>query len=170
MTTATLGTSTVTVAAGDVLANLELLGDALVDFLQCQPHLQAKVTAAMLLSATPSAKAAESVSAKDVAKHREDVVHVHRCAAEAVETAATHRTGKSELVILLTLLRIVQHIIGLGSFFELFLGLLVTRVTVRVILDGYLSISLLDFLLRGCLGNAKHLIIITLLSHVFVLV
>ena len=129
---------------GNVLSYLEFLDDTLVDFLQGQSHLQSQVAASMLLWPTcATAEATETVTAEDVAEHREDVVHVHRCPAKASETAA-HRSVKTELVVLLTLLWVVQHVVGLGSLLELLLGFLVAGVTVGVIFDGYLAIRLLD--------------------------
>ena len=149
-----LAARTVTSRTGHVLANLKLLGASCEGFLQGELSLNAQVSSLILLwlSATASKATAESaesaespVSAEDVAKHREDVIHVH--AGSTTESAAESalRTVESKLVVLLTLLRVVQNLVSLGSFLELFFRLLVARVAVRVILDGYLAVSLLDF-------------------------
>ena len=93
------------------------------------------------------------MSSKDIAEHREDVVHVHlgTKAVEASESAAC-RSCKSKLVVLLTLLWVVQHVIGLCGLLEFLLSLFVARVSVRVIFDGNLSVCLLDVIFRGRLG------------------
>ena len=151
-----------------VLAHLELLGNTLVDLLQRQAYLQPQVAASMLMSTgrTSSAKASEAVASKDVAKHREDVVHIHRTAAEASETASgAERSVESELVVLLPFLRVVQHIVSLSCLLELLFSLFVARVAVRMIFDGYLPIGLFDLFLGCRLADAQHLVIITLLSH-----
>ena len=44
-----LGTCAVTMAAGNILAHLELLGDTRVNLLQGEAHLQSQVTASVLL-------------------------------------------------------------------------------------------------------------------------
>ena len=130
----------------DIRAYLEFLGDALIDFLKCQLHFQTQVTASVLLRTTRTAETSESVAAEDVAEHREDVIHVHAGTTEAAEAseATTHiGTVESKLVILLSGLRIVQYIIGLGSLLELLFSLFVTRITIGVVLDGYLTIRFL---------------------------
>ena len=84
-----LGTCALAVAAYNVLANLELLGDTLVDFLQSQPHLQAQVAALVLLCmACATSEASETMTAEYVAEHREDVVHIHAGPSEASEASA----------------------------------------------------------------------------------
>ena len=164
----------VTVRTGDILAYLEFLGHAVGDFLQAQFHLQAQVAAAVLLWSATSAAASETaesscVSAKDVAEHGEDVVHIHAGASEGVE-ASTARSIESEGVILLALLRVVQHIICLCSLLELFLGFFVARITVRVVFDGDRSIRFLNLVLCGVLGNAQHFIVVSFLCHCLMII
>ena len=173
--TVALGTRTVTVSAGDVFSHLELLGDARIDFLESQSHLQAQVAASVYLRATTASTTeatSEAVSAEDIAKHREDIIHVHRCSAEAIEASAeatAHRTVESKLIVLLALLWVVQHVVGLCSLLKLLLGLLVARIAVGVIFDGYLSVCLLDFVFRGRLADAQHLVVVSFLCHFIVL-
>ena len=65
-------------AASCIFAKFELLGNTLIDFLERESYLQAKIAATMLLgTAATTAKSAETVPAEYVAKHREDVIHVH---------------------------------------------------------------------------------------------
>jgi len=145
-----------------ILAQLEFLRDTLIDLFECQAHFQAKVIAPMLLrTALATAKTSEAMTSEDVAKHGEDIVHVHGCATEATEAACPHRSVESELIVLLTLLGVVKHVIGFGSLFELLLSLLVARVAVRVIFDGYLAISFLDLVFRCRLADAKDFIIVS---------
>ena len=164
-----LGTRTAALRTGDILAYLELLSDAGIDFFQCQLYLQTKVTAAMLLRTTLSAsETSESVTAENVTKHRENIVHVHRSTSESAESSesATHvGTVESELVVLLTCLRVVEHVIGLGGLLEFLLSLLVTRIAVRVVFDGYLAIRFLDLVLCCAFADAQHLVVISFLCH-----
>ena len=85
-------------------------------------------------------------SSEEAAEHGEDIVHVHAASAEAAESAkaigTTARTIETKLVILLAFLGVVEHIVGLRSLLKLLLSLLVARVTIGVIFDGYLSVSL----------------------------
>ena len=89
-----------------------------------------------------------------------------RAASESSES--TLWTIESKLVILLSLLRVAQYVVSLGGFLELFLCLLIVRIAVRVIFDGYLSVSLLDFIVGCRLVDAKHLVIVSL-SHLLML-
>ena len=144
-----LTTSAVASATGDVLANLKLLGDACGNLLQVEFHLHSQVATLVLLAYGTSAKATETtaVTTEDVAEHREDVVHVH--ASSTAESAkSTLWTIKSELVILLAFLCIVQNLVSFCCLLKFFLGLLVARIAVWMILDSYLSISLLYFVFR----------------------
>ena len=146
----TLASSTVARRTCYVLANLELLGATCKSLFQSKLSLYTQVSTLILLwLGTSSAKSAETatestVTAEDVAKHREDVVHVHACA--TAETAKSSlRTVESKLIVLLALLRIVKNLVSFGSFLEFILCLLVTRVAVWMIFDGYLAVSLLNF-------------------------
>ena len=71
----------------------------------------------------------------------------------------------AELIIALTLLRIVQNIIGLGRLLEFLLGRLVPRIAIRVILHRQLAIGGLNLVRRRRLADTKHLVVISLLCH-----
>ena len=118
-----------------------------------------------------AAKAAETTktasSAKYIAEHREDVVH-RETTAKAAETTHAARSVEAELVVLLTFLRIVKNIVGLGSLLELLLRLFVAGVAVGVILDGDAAVSLLDIVFAGILVDAEHLVIISFCHSFFV--
>ena len=122
----------------------------------CRPALAAATEAT-------SAKAAEaSTSAEHVAKHGEYIVHGETAGtAESSESAFAARTVEAELIVLLSLLRVMQHVVSLGRFLELFLGFLVARISVRVILYGDFPICFLYFVLRGILAHSKNFIIIS---------
>ena len=170
-TAAVLGASAVTVGASDVLAHLELLGDARIDFLQGEAYLQTQVAASVHLGTTAPAttESAKAVTTEDIAEHREDVVHIHRRTVETTESAcsASHRTCEAKLIVLLTLLRVVQDVVGLGSLLKLLLSLFVARVSVGVIFDGNLSICLLDVVFRGRLVQSQHLVVVSFLCHAY---
>ena len=113
---ACFGTRAVAVGTAHVFANLELLGRSRGYLLQRQLHLQAQVGTAELcrLSAASSSEATETASsAEHVAEHREDVVHGEP-SAEASSEAAHARSVEAELVILLSLLRVVEINIPAG--------------------------------------------------------
>ncbi len=69
-------------------------------------------------------------------------------------------TGRTEGIILSALLLITQYGVGLVDEFELLLRLLIPSVSIRVILQGELSVSPLDLLLAGVLVNAQYLVIV----------
>ena len=100
------------------------------------------------------------MSSEYVAKHREDIVH-RKTATEATGTAKSAWPVKAKLVVLLSLLRIMQHVISLCGLLEFLLGFLAVGIAVGVIFYGKLSISFL-YLVFGCvLVDAEHLVIIS---------
>jgi hypothetical protein len=58
------------------------------------------------------------------------------------------------------LLRVLQHLVGLGDFLEHLLRLLVAGVLVRVVLDRLLAVGLFELLLAGALGDAEEFVIV----------
>ena len=151
---------------------LHFLLAAFRDLLQRQFHFDTHVTAAThTLTASAATTASEETayvaevetgSFEDITEMREDIFHRH---AASAETACTLHAGHAELVIALTFLRIRQHFISLSRFLEFLLCLLITGVLIRVILDGFLAVSL--FYLFCCSGllDPQHFIIISFLCH-----
>src|SRR5262249_27874575 len=70
---------------------------------------------------------------------------------------------EAELIVDLALLGIAQNVIGLGNLFELFLGLLVAGIDVRMVFSGQLAKSLAYVLLRSVLFHTQNAVIIFLL-------
>src|SRR5690606_25343854 len=79
-------------------------------------------------------------------------------------SAAILEGGVAETVVGGALLLVLQDVVGLVDLLELLLGRRVTRIPVRVILHGQLSIGLLDFVGTGRAGDPE-LLVIVLLSH-----
>ena len=122
-------------------------------------------TAAATASAEQVAEV-EPCALEDIAEMAEYIFHGHAASAEA---AGALHSCHAELVITLSLLRVGKHLIRLCRLFEFLLSLLVARVLVRVILDGFLAVGFFYLFRTGVLLHAKHLIIISLLCHNFVL-
>ena len=55
---------------------------------------------------------------------------------------------------------VAQHLIGLVDFLELFLGLFIARVAVRMVLHGQLAISLADLVRLGRAFQSQDLVIV----------
>ena len=66
----------------------------------------------------------------------------------------------AELVIGSTFPGIAEDFIGLFAFLEIFLGVLVVRVAVRVVFLRCTPVGLLQFSLTGVLRYAQHFIVI----------
>ena len=157
----------------DILLYLELLSSTIHYLCQVKLDTHTLVTStehrlAILLTATAeAAKTTESathVTTKDVAKHREYVIHIHACATSA-ESASTIHTSKSELVILLTLLRVAENFISLCSLFEFLLSFLISRVTVWMVFDCHLLVSRLYLCVCSALIDAQDFVVISFLCH-----
>ena len=104
---AVFASAAVAVRAGYLLLDLEFLGGARKYFVKCYPNTKSQVgTLELLLSASSaSAKSegtSESMPAKDVAEHAEDILHVHAGSASA-ESSGTVKSGMAKLVVALTL-------------------------------------------------------------------
>ena len=113
------------------------------------------------------------MTAKDIAKLREDVIHREAASKAATEaataTGSTRHTGVTKAVVTSTLLLVRQHVISLSRLLELLLGLLITRILVGVILDSRLAVGLLYLIGIGVLLDAQHLVVISLFCHSFTL-
>ena len=163
---AVLGAAAVTGLTRDIFADLDFLLATTVDFLKGKFDLDTKVgspqhTTCSATTAEAREAGAESATAKQVAKDatklREDIVHIH-----AALTIGAFHAGHTELVVAGLLIGIAQHVISLGSLLELLLSLFVTGVTVGMVLQSQLAVSLLQFLGRGILANTQYFIIISL--------
>jgi hypothetical protein len=74
--------------------------------------------------------------------------------------ARTLQPFMTKLVIYIALLMIPENLVGLGCLFELILGLLVSRILVRVIFERFLAVSLLDLFPRSLLSYTENFVII----------
>ena len=117
------------------------------------------MTCRLTAASTEATETSESAAAEHTAEHRENVVHGE--SATTAETAPALQSFKTELVILLALLWVVQNIVSLSRFLEFLFGVFVAGVTVGVVLDGYLAIGFFDIIFRGILVYTKHLVIVT---------
>ena len=114
-----------------------------------------------------SAEAAAEEAAENVAQIAE--VEARRAVAPSGAAGTCAIAGiharKAELVIPGLLIGIGQHLVGLVDLLELLLGLLVAGVHIRMVFPGQLFICFFDFVLRGTLLDAEHLVIVSFFSH-----
>jgi hypothetical protein len=68
-------------------------------------------------------------------------------------------------VIYLAFFRIMQNLIGLGRLFETLLGLLVSRVSVRMVFEGHAAIAFFDLRVRGVSAYVQNFVVVAFLSH-----
>lgn len=151
----------------------ECLGHTLGNIFESELYAYAHV-AATFLSRLPTpacgtAETAEIKSAELLGEAVEYIVEVEASgtvvpAGTTAEALLAHRV--TILVVELFLLFVAEHIVGLGRFLEFLLGLLVAGIAVGVELDGLLAVSLLNLVGSGVFVYAKHLIVITFLTHI----
>ena len=150
-------TASAAALAGNVFLYLDFFLYTFVYFFQGEFYSYSEVASAVYSAArrrTSAAKASESAktakasAAKNIAKHRENIVHVHSAAAKA---CLSIYTCVSELVVTSSLFFVSENIVCLCGFLKLFFGFLVSRIFVRVILYGKLSVRLLQFFICGVL-------------------
>lgn len=68
---------------------------------------------------------------------------------------------RPQLVVLLSLLRIAENLVGLVDLLELLGCTRIARIHVRVVLAGQLPKGGFDLLLAGRAGHAQHLVVVT---------
>ena len=150
--------------AGRVALELEFLLAAKCRFFKRQLQVILQVAAALgrilALRAASSAKAAETTAGE----HIEDVFKTAE-AAIARARAAHARILMTELIIACALLRIGQDFVSLVDLFKPRFGFLVVGVQVRVAGLGRLAVCFFDLVIRGALGYAQHLVIISFICH-----
>src|SRR6218665_743666 len=128
--------------------------------LEADFHRVAQVAAPVDLApaAPASALLAEHV-AEDVAKSLGKTAKAFRARAARAAHVRVH-PGVAVLVVGSALLRVGEHLVGLLGFLEFLFGRLgrAALVAVRVVLHRQFAISLLDFFIRGVLGNAEDFV------------
>ena len=91
---------------------------------------------------------AAAMAAKNITEHRENVIHRHS-AAESAEwstvSGCSAHSCMTKLVVAGTFIRVAQYVVSFGCFFKLFFRFLVTRIFVRMILDGFFPVCFLYF-------------------------
>ena len=142
-----------------IFFQLKFLFNSCRDFFQIQLYFHSEVRATefslLRTSASKSAKASETttesaaaMAAKNITEHRENVVHRHSAAKSAERSTVSGCSAHScmtKLVVAGTFIRVAQYVVGFGCFFKLFFRFLVTRIFVRMILDGFFPVCFLYF-------------------------
>ncbi len=123
---------------------------------------QANADVAALARRVRVCTAAPAAHAEDIAQIAKQIAQIHTARAVIGIDARV-----AELIVPGALLRIAQDLVGLPNLFELFLGLFVAGVQVGVVFFRQLAVGAFDLVLRGRLGNAKHLVVIAFFSHTF---
>ena len=115
---------------------------------------QVGTTARALLASATAHEIAEQIF-EDIRKGRAKVT---------TATLAAHSAGKGVVAILVVgcfLLIIFQDVIGFVDFLEVFFGLGVILVRIRVQLTRFAAVGLFDFVRRGPFRDAQHIVEIT---------
>src|SRR5438445_5998862 len=100
-------------------------------------HVVTEVIAALRLTGILSDAATEQVveNAAAAEDFPEDLKGIVKTAA-AKSTGTAIKCGMAILIVSLSLLRVIEHLVGLTQFFEAFFGGLIARVFVRMKFDG----------------------------------
>ena len=131
----------------------------------CQRIQQVVTTdgAVGVASAAAESKEVSQVEVASMDASEELVEDIHRVDARI----AAHAGGTAvdvclvpQCVIALPLLGVAEHLVGVVDLLELLLGLLVTGIAVRVILEGERPIRLLQFVGSGGLCHSKYRVIV----------
>src|SRR5262249_19898 len=122
-----------------------------------------QVAAADRLGASAPAAAAVEDAAEDVAEVGAEAARLRAAAPEGIAAAervaarAESAEGRTR-VVLLALLRVGEDVVRGRDLLELFLGLFVAGVAVRVVFARQLAVRLLDLVLARVLADAEGLV------------
>src|SRR5207253_10819500 len=98
---------------------------------------------------------------ENIAKVCKNIVHILRAT-----TAAIGKGRMAEAIVLSPFLSIAQNLIGTSGFFELFFGLGIAGIFIRMKLHRQFAIGFLDGIRIGVTSNAQNLVIIPLTRHI----
>lgn len=145
--------STLALSADDVAIDFECHLLAVVEVLKGDVDLVADILGALPARLTPSTKAAEAAE-----EMRQDVVHTasHSTLLETLGTI---------LIVKLTALRVLQNLIGLVDLLELFSGIGIVAILVRVEFPCLLHESLLQITITDAGIDAKEIIKLRVTNH-----
>src|SRR5690606_31279391 len=102
-----------------------------------------------------------SPSTENISKLAEDIFHVHAAAAKSSTIGACCTAGMTKLIITLFFLSTAQHFVCFCSLLEIFFGLLITRIFIRMIFYRHFPVCLLDLIGSGIATDTKDIIIIS---------
>ena len=158
----------ITMLTSHVFLYLDFLLNSGSNFLKVHFHLHSQVRSPVYpAGTTATTKTSETTKATETSENipelRENIIHTH--AATKTSLSGSTYSGVTELIITTSLLFVTQHIVCFSGFFKFFLGLLVARIFIRVILQSQFSICFLDLSGISTFRYPQHLIIISLFHY-----
>jgi hypothetical protein len=148
-----------TFRAGILPGELDVLFTAFGDFIKGEFDERFEIETS--LRGVWIARSATRSAAEDIAEYvsevAEYVVDIHM---RIVMDARSAQSVVAELIVSLAFFGVAQHLVSLGAFLELFLGLFVAGVFVGMELDGQLSVGLFDLIRCGRFAYAKNFVIV----------
>ena len=124
-------------------------------------HVVAEVPAPVRLGCVggPSAEEVfeEAAPAEDLA---EDFKRIVEAAGAGISAGAAVEGGVAVLIVSGPLLGVVEHFVCFAQFLELLFGGFVSRVLVRVMLEGQFPVSLLDFVRTAVFCDSQDFVIV----------
>ena len=171
-TTFVLGTGATAMLTRNQLLDLDFLFNTSIDLLQGQFHLDtdigttAHTFALAAATATKTREAGKTASRKTGETTSEQITETFKDGIQVkiniiASASSPAHARMTELIVTGFLVRIAQHIVGLGRLLELFLRLLVARITVGMVLHGFLSVGLFYLFSRRGFLHAQHFIIVS---------
>src|SRR5690606_14574158 len=162
------GPAAVAGRAGGLAGEVDRGGDALDRVVEVEVQLGFEVLAAVGPGAARRARRPPPTAAEQTAEEIAEILDPEACGARTGAGAtrpAEHAAGGPEpanLVVLLALLGVADHVVGGGHLLEALLGGPVARVVVRVVAARQLAIRALDVLLGGGLAHPEDPVVVLL--------
>jgi hypothetical protein len=152
--------TSLTLRTGFLLSDIDLSFGAKSGGHEVQLQIEAQVRPT-LHTGTPSATAAETEKIfENAAEAGEDVF-------ESSESGKSRSLESfvAKLVVDLPFVGIPQNFIGLCGFLEFLFGFLVSRILVRMVLEGQFPVGGLELVGTGFAANAEYFVVIPFMSH-----
>ena len=130
-------------------------------FLELERQIFAKIRAALHAAATPATTATPEHVA-ETKELSEDIAEIlEYCGIEAgARTRTAAQSSMSVAIVGGALVRVGEHGISLADFLEFFFRVRIIGIAVRMVLQGELAISALQFYFGDCAGDAQYFVII----------
>src|SRR6185437_4873473 len=153
-------TRALAVGAGFKPANFDLGLGAEDSVFEVDGQVEAKVISPLLARGALGSAAHVEHFAEEIAENVTKIDAHSSAKRTAGKAALTTNAGMAEAIVGSALVRVAQHLVGLARLLESFIGRVVSRVAIGMVLERLLAICALKLLFRGLARDPQHFVVI----------